>query len=246
MARASKRRGGRGRARNAVIVPVAAFALVVLAVLGGWGWWHLAHWRPDRMRYRVQGIEVDAASGVVDWPGVRTLGGSFVYLDATAGASGRDPAFLRNLDDARAAGLTVGAVHRYDPCQPADRQATNFVTFVPRDPAMLAPAIDMSQSGDDCPVHISDGAVESELMTFINQIEIHSGKPVVLKLSPAFERRYGIASRFDRKLWLTRRLFEPGYAGRPWALWTANPSAQTEVAEHALRWIAARPRTARP
>jgi lysozyme len=62
----------------------------------------------------------------------------------------------------------------------------------------------------------------------------------VLKLSPGFERRYGIAARFDRKLWLSRRLLEPDYAGRPWTLWTANPARQTEVAEHALRWTVRR------
>ena len=33
----------------------------------------------------------------------------------------------------------MGAVHRYDPCQPADRQSANFVTVVPRDAKLLPP-----------------------------------------------------------------------------------------------------------
>jgi lysozyme len=232
------RRKGRGRSRWRV--PAFLSLGVFVLVLAFCGWWTLTHWRPDKGRFPVQGIEVDAESGVVDWPGVKAAGATFAYLDATAGAFARDPAFLRGLHDARAAGLRVGAVHRYDPCQPANRQAANFAAFVPHDPAMLAPAIELSQTGDDCPVHVTDAAVQRGLMTFIDQIEAQSGKPVVLKLSPEFERRYGIAARIDRKLWLTRRVLQPDYAGRPWTLWTANPATTTEVAEHALRWVAAR------
>lgn len=233
-------RGKAGRrARLRMGAAVVVLAIVLLA--GAYGWWRLSHWRPDPASFPRQGAEIGADDGVIDWPGIKAIGGSFVYLDASASAFARDPAFLRNLDDARAAGLAVGAVHRYDPCQPADRQAANFVTLVPRDPAMLPAAVDLSQTADDCPVHVSDGTVESELMTFVNQIETHSGKPVVLKLSAVFEKRYGLAARFDRKLWLSRRLLQPGYAGRPWTLWTANPALSTEVAEHRLRWVVAQP-----
>jgi lysozyme len=232
------RRRGRKRGGGRLAAPIVLVAIMV--AVAAYSWWWAVHWRPDAARFARRGIEVNAQSGVVDWPGVKAIGGSFVYLDATDGAAARDPMFLRNLDDARAAGLKVGVVHRYDPCQPADRQTANFVTLVPRDPAMLPVAIDLSQTGDDCPVHPSDGTVESELMTFINQIETHSGKPVVLKLSSTFERRYGIAARFDRKLWLSRRVFEPDYAGRPWTLWTANPALSTDIAEHAVGWAVQR------
>ena len=90
-------------------------------------------------------------------------------------------------------------------------------------------------------MHVSDGTVESELMTFINQIEMHTGKAAVLKLSPEFARRYGAVTRFDRKLWLNRTVLEPAYAGRRWALWTANPARSTEASENPLRWTVAQP-----
>jgi lysozyme len=233
------RRGNRrDRWRRAAVAATGA-ALVMLA-LAGYGWWRLQLWRPDFAGLRAAGIEAGADSGVIDWHGVRAIGGSFVYLDASASAFARDPSFLRSLDDARAAGLRVGAVHRYDPCQPGDVQATNFVTLVPRDPTMLPAAVELSTTADDCPVHVSDGAVESELMTFVNQIETHSGKPAILKLSAEFARRYPFAARFDRKLWLTRTLVEPGYAGRPWAMWTANTALSTDIAEHSVRWVVVR------
>ena len=149
----------------------------------------------------------------------------------------RDPAFVKNLEDARAAKLQVGAVHRYDPCQPAETQAANFVTVVPRDRAMLPPAVDLDLLAQECPIKVSDAAVESELMTFLNQIETHTGKATILKISSAFEQRYHLATKIDRNLWLVRTRFQPAYAGRPWMLWTANTSLQSAASDQPLRWV---------
>ncbi|MEC9067627.1 MAG: glycoside hydrolase family 25 protein [Pseudomonadota bacterium] len=236
MARGRGRRGRAGwRARAA--------AAVLLAVLAGglWLWWGMRHWRPDEAAYPDQGVEVAAADGVVNFRTLRALGASFAYLDASDGASGQDPALGGNLAAARAAGLQVGAVHRFDPCTMADGQSANFVTMVPRDPSLLPPAIELARTAGDCPERVGDAAVESELMTLINQIEMHAGKPVILKIDPGFEDRYRLAGTLERNLWLTRTRFEPTYAGRPWLLWTANTALQTEAAEQPLRWIVARP-----
>lgn len=218
-------------------------ALALLAALVGAVslWWHLRHWLPPRAAWPVQGVEVGTLEGPVDWPALKAVGADFAYLDASASAFARDPAFVRNLEDARAAKLQVGAVHLYDPCQPAERQAANFVTVIPRDAKLLPPAVDLDRTADDCPVKVSDAAVESELMTFLNQIETHTGKAVILKLSPAFEARYRIAATIDRNLWLTRERLEPDYAGRPWTMWTANTRLVTEAGEEPLRWVVVQP-----
>ena len=211
--------------------------LLLALLAAGWGWWSIRHWRPPVASFPVQGIEVGAADGAVDWKAAKAIGAGFVYLDASASAFARDPAFASNLDDARAANLRVGAVHTYDPCQPAERQAANFMTVVPRDKAMLPPALDLDLLADKCPVKVGDAAVESELMTFLNQIETHTGKATILKISSRFEKRYHIARKLDRNLWLTRLRFEPDYAGRPWTLWTANTFVETEASEAPLRWV---------
>jgi lysozyme len=213
-------------------------ALVLLGLIaGGFGWWHMRHWHPSREAYPVQGVEVGSDDGPVDFTALKTIGADFAYLDASASAFARDLNFARNLDQARAAKLQVGAVHRYDPCQPAGPQAANFVTIVPRDAKMLPPAVELDQTADECPVRVSDQAVESELMTFINQIETHTGKPSLLKVSPAFEKRYRIAQSIDRNLWLSRNRFQPDYAGRPWTLWTANTALDNEANEEPVRWV---------
>jgi lysozyme len=215
--------------------------LLIALVGGGFGWWHLHHWRPDRAVFRVQGVEVGAEDGEVNWKALKAIGADFVYLDASASAFARDPAFVRNLKAARNAKLQVGALHRYDPCQPADRQAANFVTVVPRDSTMLPPAVELDRLGDDCPVRVSDAAIESELTTFLNQVETHTGKASLLKLTARFEDRYRIAGTIDRNLWLVRTRFQPDYAGRPWTLWTANEAFASEASAADLRWVVLQP-----
>ena len=221
-------------------------ALLLLALGGGlWGWWTMRHWMPPRTAYPLQGVEIGATDGpdgaAADFRGLKAIGAEFAYLDATASAFARDPAFVGNFEAARAAGLQVGAVHRYDPCQPADKQAGNFVTIVPRDSALLPPAVELERIGDDCPVPVSDAAIESELTTFLNQVETHTGKPVILKLGKAFEARYRIAPRIDRNLWLTGDRFQPDYAGRPWTLWTANSHLTNEALGATVRWVVVQP-----
>ncbi len=218
-------------------------ALLLLVIVGGAiAWWQLIHWRPARGLYPVQGVEVSAEDGTVDFRALKAVGAEFVYIDASASAFARDAAFSRNLEQAREARLRFGAVHRYDPCQPGDKQAANFVTTVPRDATFLAPALELDKLAEDCAAPVSDAALESELTTFINQVEIHTGKPVLLKLSPGFERRYSVAKSIDRNLWLTNTRFEADYAGRPWALWTANEYLDVNIdGMGSVRWIAARP-----
>jgi len=217
-------------------------ALLLIALVGGiYLWWDLHHWLPSREVYPMQGVEIGVDDGKVNWASLKAIGAEFAYVDASASAFARDPLFVRNFEKARAAGLPVGAVHRYDPCQPADKQAANFVIVVPRDPKLLPPAVDLDMLADQCPVKVTDAAVESELMTFINQVETHTGKPVLLKLSQRFEDRYAIAAKIDRNLWLVRDRLQPDYGGRPWTMWTANSALMNEVADQGLRWVVVQP-----
>ncbi len=216
---------------------LAAVALLLALVGGAMLWWHLRHWTPPRAAFSSQGVEVGTAEGPIDWTALKAVGADFAYLDASVSVFARDPTFVKNLEDARAAKLKVGAVHLYDPCQPADEQAANFVTVVPRDVALLPPAVELDRLADDCPVKVSDAAVESELMTFLNQIEAHSGKAAILKVSPRFETKYHVARAIDRNVWLVGDRFQPDYAGRPWTLWTANARLMTDASEAPLRWV---------
>ncbi|WP_260929034.1 glycoside hydrolase family 25 protein [Novosphingobium sp. 9] len=232
-----KRRVGQAR-----LILIVVIVLALLAAVGsGIAWWHLRHWTPPHDAYPMQGVEVSDADGDIAWDSLKAIGVKFAYIDASASAFARDPRFVANLEHARAAGLQVGAVHLYDPCQPAQNQAANFVVTVPRDLTMLPPAVELDRLADDCPVHVSEAKVESELMTFLNQIETHTGKPVILKVTPRFQSRYDISAKLDRNLWLVRDRVQPDYAGRPWTMWTANSDYLNEVTEHGLRWVVVQP-----
>ena len=220
---------------------IAAALVLVAGAAGGYLWWQVNHWSPLEESYPDQGVVAGARDGVINFRTVRALGGSFAYLDASDGESGQDARFSRNFAAAREANLQVGAVHAFDPCSMADGQSANFVTMVPRDSSLLPPAIELRKTADGCEQRVSDAAVESELMTLINQIENHSGKAVILKINSEFEERYGLASQFERNLWLTRTRLEPDYAGRPWLLWTANEALRSEASDDPIRWVVVQP-----
>jgi lysozyme len=192
----------------------AALLLLALLLGGGWAWWRAQHWRPPVEEYPVQGVLVGSRDGLVNFRAFAAIGARFAYLEASEGAGARDPAFARNLRAVRESRLSYGALHRYDPCIPAERQAASFITTVPRDGDLLPPAIALDKLAEDCPDRVSEAAVESELTTFLNQIEGHAGQPALLKLSAAFEERYQLAARLERNLWLERDWLQPDYAGR--------------------------------
>jgi len=236
--KARKSSGKQGRAWRWRLV---ALLLLVALAAGGWQWWEYVHWAPSRQAYPVQGVLVGEEDGEVNFHGLRAIGADFAYLEASRGAEGRDPSFSRNLAQIADSGLQVGAVHRYDPCVGAETQAANFVIIVPRDQALLPPAIELDATAEGCESQVSDPEVESELTTFLNQVEGHVGKHALLKISPRFEDRYRIARRIERDLWLQGDRFQPDYAGRPWMLWTANSQLHTDAKSGGVRWVVLQP-----
>jgi len=218
--------------------------LVIVAIVAAIGvtlWWKMAHWHPALDEYPAQGVWLTGGEDSVDMPDLRQAGAGFVYVTASMGAVGSNPQFADTLDAARAAGLPVGAVHIYDPCRRADEQSGNFVTIVPRDRAMLAPAILLDGSGEACHPRVRPAELESELVTFLNQIEMHTGERAILAPTKRFEGRYHFGARATRKLWLMQDWLEPDYAGRPWELWTVNDAYRLPAVSGPVYWVVARP-----
>jgi lysozyme len=232
---------GRKRKQASWRARAAALALLVALAGAGWAWWRLQYWTPDEAAYPEQGAQIGVRDGPVNFRTLRALGADFVYLDASGGAERRDRTFSTNLAAAREAGLQVGAVHRFDPCAMADGQSANFVTMVPRGAGLLPPAIALEQTAEACAERVGEAEVESELMTLINQIEAHAGRPVILQVTKQFEDRYGLAGRIERNLWVVGTWRRPTYAGRPWLMWTANTALASAAADEPLRWVVVRP-----
>ena len=232
---------GRSRARGAPrrwLWRLVALAVLFAAAFAAWLWWDMREWRPAQALYPEQGALVPAGGAPVRFETLKAVGAQFVYLPLAAGAGAEGPGgFAERFARAQAAGLRVGVVLPFDPCLGANAQSGVFAQMVPRDARLLPPAIGLERLADACDPKVSDAAVESELMTLINQIELHAGRPAILKLSPAFQARHRTATALARDLWLARDRARPDYAGRPWLLWSANSARVTEASEEPVEWV---------
>jgi lysozyme len=232
------RRNAGCRASARWLLRLAALVALVGIAFAVWLWWDMRDWRPDETLYPEQGAVVPAGGGGIKFETLKAIGAQFVYLPLVLEPAANAPGgFADRFARARAVGLQIGVVLDFDPCAPADLQSGTFAQMVPRDPDLLPPAIGLGRSAESCNPRVSDAAVDSELMTLINQIEMHAGKPAILKLSRAFEERHDTATAMSRDLWLMRDRARPDYAGRPWLLWSANSQRVTAAAEEPIEWV---------
>ena len=233
MARGRKKRGGTMRW---LFRGIAALVLVALG-FAAWLWWDMRSWRPDPALYPEQGAVIASGASGTRFETLGAIGAGFVYLELAGASAAPDPGFAARLDAALASDLKVGIVQPFDPCLRADEQSARFTRMVPRNADLLPPAIALARTATGCEPSVSDAAVESELLTLINQIEMHAGAPVVLKVGSGFESRHGTARSIARDLWLVRDRARPDYAGRPWLLWSANSQLVSEASEEPIEWV---------
>ncbi len=214
----------------AAVLIVIAFILRNIAV----------GWAPPRDQYPVQGISVDENVGKIVWHVAGATGVDFTYITATNGPETRDANFAENVKGAREAGIRYGAMHEYTLCRLATDQATNFVTTVPRGDNMLPPAIRLAFD-NGCGDRPGRALVLSELNTFLNQIEGHSGKPAIIAVSQEFEELYNISSGINRTFWLEGNFFPPDYATKPWVMWRASDIRRVSGIDGPVKWNVVRP-----
>ena len=110
---------------------IGAAALVVL--IGAYVVWHfiLPHSvNVDRYRYPVAGIDVSKHNGDIDFEQVSDDDYQFVFIKASEGKTYKDDAFERNYEQAREAGLKVGAYHFFRKNRTAREQADNLLAAI--------------------------------------------------------------------------------------------------------------------
>ena len=216
---------------------LARILLVVLILSAGATalLFHARSWAPSRADYPVQGISVDSSMGPIDWRTVRARHADFAYIRASSGSQARDPAFAANWAGAREAGLRYGAGHDFSLCRKAADQATLFMSTVPRDMAALPPVVRLRFDAA-CPARPARDALLPELNTFLALIEAHSGKSAVVRVSRDFNAVYAIGPDINRTLWLEGNFIAPGYAGRPWVIWTASGMRRLDGIDAPVEW----------
>lgn len=210
---------------------------IALAAFAGWR--YVTAWAPSRDEYPVQGIVVNESNGRPNWAELGATGVDFAYITAVEGARARDAEFQANLAGAQDAGIRFGALHHFDICRLASDQATMFITSVPRNERALPPAVQLDFS-ETCKGRPNRALILSELATFLNQIEAHSGTPAILLLTPEFEKEYQVSKSIDRTVWLEGNWLLPDYSARPWVMWTANLKRRIDGVDGPVRWVVVR------
>ncbi len=234
--RTTKRRKSKGGWLRRLFQLAALIALCAL-IYSAWFWYEMRSWRPDEALYPEQGAVIAAGASNVRFETLKATGASFVYLELAQEGGAPDPGFRERLRAAKASGLKVGIMQAFDPCQRADPQSSRYTRMAARDPKLLPPVVQLARLPDSCETRVTDAAVTSEVTTLINQIEGHAGKPVILRLSAAFERRFRLAGSVDRDIWLESDRFRPDYAPRPWLLWSANSQLVSEASKEPIEWV---------
>jgi GH25 family lysozyme M1 (1,4-beta-N-acetylmuramidase) len=89
-------------------------------------------------------VDVSLYQPKIDWKVLAENGVAGVIAKASSGSFRKDPLFLRHVQEAKAAGLVVGAYHWCDPSNDDLAQAKNFLSTIQNQPVGFL-AVDMEQ-----------------------------------------------------------------------------------------------------
>lgn len=219
----------------ALLIKRIIFAFAALAIAAALLWIFATRWAPSRVTYPLQGIDVSADQGEIDWRKLRAAGADFAYIKASEGADIRDTLFAENWERAREAGLRRGAYHAFTLCRLARDQATNFIATVPREANMLPAVLDLEFEGS-CTARPDRKVLLSEIALFIEMVEAHTGKAMIIHTTKDFEDAYQVSSAVDRSLWLRRIFFAPNYGSHPWVIWQASDQRRIDGITGPVNW----------
>ncbi|MEZ0579770.1 GH25 family lysozyme [Nocardioides sp. MH1] len=196
-------------------------AALVLVVLGGLTI-HGTLW-PNRLlaaHYDVRGVDVSHHQGPIDWEALAGDDVDFAYIKATEGSSHVDDRFAANWQDARDAGLVVGAYHFMSFDSPGEDQARNLVAAVPPTPGMLPPVVDLESYGEYVD-HLPDAStVRPILDDLLAALEEEYGVPPIIYTTGDVFDAYVDGAYDDNPVWIRSVLLPPHLpGGRDWTFW---------------------------
>ncbi|WP_248309395.1 glycoside hydrolase family 25 protein [Bosea sp. Tri-44] len=174
-------------------------------------------------QYPIQGIDISRWQGEIDWASVKAAGTRFVYIKATEGGDHVDPAFQRNWEGARRAGVPRGAYHFVYWCRPAHEQAIWFKQQIPNDPDALPPVLDLEWNGHSktCPKKVERSLALEKIRLMLTELEQLTGKKPVIYTDITFHKDILEGEFNDYAYWIRSTAAKPEtrYENRPWAFW---------------------------
>jgi len=201
---------------------VPLFALTAIGVIAAAGAAiGLGVWRPLDEGY-VEGVDVSAYQGMIDWDALSRSNVHFAYIKATEGSSLVDARFVANWRGAGHAGVRQGAYHRFSLCRSAASQANNFFRTVPRTYGALPPAVDV-ENMDRCGARRVDG--EAEIESFLDLLQAHYGVRPILYVTKQFHEAHASAFPHER-FWIRSLYAPPAFRADQWVIWQHHDAAR--------------------
>jgi lysozyme len=174
-------------------------------------------------QYPIQGIDISRWQGEIDWASVKAAGTRFAYIKATEGGDHVDPAFQKNWEGARRAGVPRGAYHFVYWCRPAHEQAVWFKQQIPNDPDALPPVLDVEWNGHSktCPKKVERSLALEKIRLMLTELEQLTGKKPVIYTDITFHKDVLEGEFNDYAYWIRSTAAKPEvrYKDRPWAFW---------------------------
>ncbi len=173
----------------------------------------------------TSGIDVSSHQGKIDFGKVYRGGIGYVFIRATDGVTYQDPQFRTNYQNAKAAGLIVGAYHFYRNEDDPLEQLNNFTRNTDLTKGDLAPVVDiekLSKSGD--------GNFVKDLTVFLDGLEKHYHVKPIIYSGKNFTNAH-LAHFSDHVLWLAEYGVEqpeiPEWWDN-WAFWQWSQSGRVD------------------
>jgi lysozyme len=179
----------------------------------------LGAWNPLTENY-VQGVDVSAHQGGIDWDALARANVRFAYIKASEGAMFVDPRFAANWRDAGRAGVRRGAYHRFTLCRSAAAQAQNFIRTVPRASEALPPAVDV-ENFQDCASRTAVAQIEE----FLDTIQARYGVRPILYVTRQFHDTH-LHDFPHERFWIRSLYAPPEFRTADWVIWQHHNHAQ--------------------
>lgn len=153
-----------------------------------------------------RGIDISHYQGNIDWAQVATDPQvKYVYMKATESNGFVDKTFARNLKEAQAVGLPVGAYHFFNPNTSARSQFENFRRVVDPQTQDLIPVVDVEQRGS-CDL----SGFRTRLQQFCDLVEQEYGVKPVIYCGAYFYNKYLTGMFYGYKIFCARYTTDRG------------------------------------
>lgn len=214
----------KGQSKAASYIKRTAALVIVLSILGflayaGYRVWNfyravngeIPPQLPTAEDYPVRGVDISYYQGEINWEELSADEHvSFAFIKATEGSNHQDERFTENWNNARDAGVYVGAYHFVSFESSGETQADNFISIVPKQANSLPPVLDLELYNEETMANPPSKAKVHEILdTMIERLEDHYGVKPIIYTSSNLYMKYLLGSYWGYDLWMSNTSCEP-------------------------------------